>query len=129
MKFIQTDTAPTPNGHYNQASVVGQSLYISAQLPHENLLGPSSQLEEAIPAQTHSVLESLLAITHSAGGDVTNLAFVRFYTTDLRYWPLIDKAFATFMGNHKPARSVIIVSAIKQNFLVMAEATSELPKE
>lgn len=129
MKFIQTDTAPTPNGHYNQASVVGQSLYISAQLPHENLLGSSSQLEEAIPAQTHSVLESLLAITQSAGGDITNLAFVRFYTTDLRYWPLIDKAFATFMGSHKPARSVIIISAIKQNFLVMAEATSELPKE
>ncbi|GLT13806.1 RidA family protein [Vibrio algivorus] len=127
MKLINTTGSKEPNGHYSQASMIGNTLYVSAQLPEPILSPRHNDIEQEVGRQTRSVLTNILAITQAAGGTLNDIALVRFYSTDIKYWPMIDRAFADFMGDHLPARAVICIAAIKQDFLVMAEAISEIP--
>jgi reactive intermediate/imine deaminase len=118
LKPIHTPSAPQPNGHYSQAVLAGSHLFISVQLPMKNDAEESSSIEW----QTQSVLSSLLSITQAAGGGVRNIARVTFYVKDLSDWGRINEVFAKFMGDHKPARGVVAVAALKDNWLVAADA-------
>lgn len=126
MKLINTIGSKQPNGHYSQASSIGNTLYLSAQLPDTTFSAESDDIEQEVERQTRSILDNIIAIVQAAGSTRNNIAFVRFYSTDIRYWPIIDQAFADYMGAHKPARAVICVAAIKQDCLVMAEAIAEI---
>lgn len=126
MKFIDTTCAKQPNGHYSQATLISNTLYISAQLPDAAPCTERKDIEKEVERQTRSVLNNILGISQAAGGTLHSIALVRLYSTDVAYWPIIDQTFADFMGEHKPARAVICVAAIKQDFLVMAEAVAEI---
>ncbi|MCF7498247.1 RidA family protein [Vibrio sp. L5-1] len=126
MEFINTACAKQPNGHYSQATLISNTLYISAQLPDTAASVEKKDMAKEVERQTRSVLNNTLALTQAAGGTLQSIALVRFYSTDVKYWPILDQTFADFMGEHKPARAVICVASIKQDFWVMAEAIAEI---
>lgn len=124
--FIETPEANSPNGHYSQAVSVGGFLFVSAQLPSGEKTGLT--LEEMVKNQTESILEGILSITKAAGGNLGSICQMRFYVTNLENWHQIDQTYAAFMGSHKPARSVVNVVEIKNNYLVMADAVCHIEK-
>lgn len=124
--FIQSPNAPRPNGHYSQAVSAGGFLFVSAQLPRDNFSSSGLSLSEIVEEQTQSVMEGLLAIVQAAEGDVSSICHVRFYVTDLEHWSAVNERYAKFMGAHKPARSVLNVVRIKNDFLVMADAVCHI---
>jgi len=63
-KIINTPNAPAPIGPYNQAVLIGNTLYISGQIP----LDPSSAklVEGNIKKETLQCMENLSAILEAA---------------------------------------------------------------
>lgn len=127
--LINDADAPSPNGHYSQATCVGDIILISAQLPAIERDSSLRDPNDWVVAQTTAVLEHLLNITKRAGGNLGTIGFVRIYTSDIENWTSINEVYESFMGSHKPARAVVNVSNIKSGFDVMMEAIAAVAKE
>ena len=119
MKFVHTDGASEPNGHYSQGVLLGNLLLISHQLPSLN-----NAHDVPIERQVDNLLSAILSITEAAGGQLESIAQVIFRVVDLNDWGALNQAFSSFMGSHKPARSVIAVPQIKGGWRVSADAIS-----
>lgn len=105
MITISTPDAPPPRGHYSQAVVHGGAVYVSGQLPldphtGEMRLGP-------IEEQTEQVLKNLAAILEAAGSGIEELLKVTIYVSDMSLWDGVNAVYARFLGEHRPARSVV----------------------
>jgi 2-iminobutanoate/2-iminopropanoate deaminase len=40
----------------------------------------------------------------------------------MEYWPLVNKVFADFFGDHKPARAIVPVKELHYGFKIEADA-------
>ncbi|NOH85434.1 RidA family protein [Vibrio sp. 03-59-1] len=95
---------------------MSNTLYISEQLSDTAVSVEKKDMTKEVERQARSVLNNNLALTQTTGGTLHSLALVRLSFTDVTYWPIKDRTFADFMGEHKPARAVICAAAIKQDF-------------
>ncbi len=119
---IATYNAPFPGGHYSQAVVSGNMIFVSGQLPAIPLTG--DQLTGGISEQTLQTLKNLLNIVKAAGGDITTIVRTTIYTTDVKYWEEVNRVYADFFGPVKPARSIITVAGLHFGCLVEIEAVA-----
>lgn len=119
---VRTYEAPLPGGHYSQAVVAGNMIFVSGQLPFVPLTG--DKITGDISEQTLQVLKNLLSIVRAAGGDITTIARTTIYTTDLKSWGEINRVYADFFGPVQPARSIITVAALHYGCLIEIEAVA-----
>ncbi len=105
LKKITTDQAPVPAGHYSQAVVYQGLVYVSGQLPLDPVSGTlvSADLEE----QVRQTIRNVEAILHAAGSDLAYVLKTHIYIADVRYWPEVNRVYAAYFRDHKPARAVI----------------------
>ena len=114
--------APLPGGHYSQAIVSGNMIFVSGQLPVIPLTG--DKLTGTISEQTLQALKNVLSIVKAAGGDITTIARTTIYTTDVKYWEEINRVYADFFGHTLPARSIITVAGLHHGCLIEIEAVA-----
>lgn len=117
---VKTNEAPLPGGHYSQAIVSGNIIFVSGQLPFVPLTG--EKITGDISEQTLQVLKNVLSIVRAAGGDITTIARTTIYTTDVKFWGEVNKVYVDFFGLVQPARSIVTVSALHHGCLVEIEA-------
>lgn len=119
---VNTYDAPLPGGHYSQAVIAGNIIFVSGQLPVIPLTG--DKVTGDISEQTLQALNNLLSIVKAAGGDITTIARTTIYTTDIKNWEEVNRVYASFFGPVKPARSIITVASLHHGFLVEIEAVA-----
>lgn len=119
---VKTSDAPLPGGHYSQAVVTGNMIFVSGQLPFTPLAGDKKTGD--ISEQTLQALKNVLSIVRAAGGDIKTIARTTIYTTDLKSWGEINRVYADFFGPVQPARSIITVAALHYGCLVEIEAVA-----
>jgi len=119
---VTTYDAPLPAGHYSQAVVSGNVIFVSGQLPVVPLTG--DRLTGDISEQTMQALKNVLSIVKAAGGDITTIARTTIYTTDVKYWAEVNRVYADFFGPVLPARSIITVAGLHHGCLVEIEAVA-----
>lgn len=119
---VVTYEAPLPGGHYSQAVVAGNMIFVAGQLPKIPL--NDKNVTGDISKQTLQALKNVLSIVKAAGGDITTIARTTIYTTDVKHWEEINRVYADFFGAVQPARSIITVAALHHNFLVEIEAVA-----
>ena len=68
---IQSPDAPAAIGPYSQAILVGNTLYMSGQIPLEP---KTMQIVEGIDAQAHQVFRNLRAVAVAAGATLNDIA-------------------------------------------------------
>ena len=119
---ITTYEAPLPGGHYSQAVVSGNVIFVSGQLPVVPLTG--DRLTGSVSEQTLQALKNVLSIVEAAGGDITTIARTTIYTTDVKSWEEINRVYADFFGPVHPARSIITVAGLHHGCLVEIEAVA-----
>jgi len=125
MKFHHTDHAPAAIGPYSQSVSVDGWLYTSGQIaldPHTGEI-----VEGGFTAQAKRVLENLRAVLASAGCDFSHVVKATVYVTDLGNFPTLNELYGKALGDHRPARSTVEVSALPKGALVEVDLVARLP--
>jgi reactive intermediate/imine deaminase len=110
MQPVHTNFAPAAIGTYSQAIRVGDTVYLSGQIP----LNPDTMeiIDDDISLQINQVITNLAAVCHAAGGSLANIVKLSVYLTDLSHFPLINEAMAQHFTEPYPARAAIGVRAL-----------------
>ena len=119
-KIIYTENAPKPVGPYNQAVFVGDTLYISGQIP----LNPSSNsmIDSDISLATKQVMENIGAILEAAGMDFNNIVKCSIFVRDMAKFKDVNAVYFNYFPSDFPARETVEVSALPLNSLVEISA-------
>ncbi|WP_123771368.1 RidA family protein [Vulcaniibacterium tengchongense] len=109
-QIIQTDKAPAAIGPYSQAVRVGDTVYLSGQIP----LDPATGLlvEGDITAQARRAFDNLRAVCEAAGGSLERIVRLGLYLTDLDHFAAVNAVMGEYFRAPYPARSTIEVSAL-----------------
>ena len=124
MKAISTPIAPSPGGHYAQAIVLGDVVYVSGQLPIDPQTG--NVCDGDIEAQTRQVLRNLSAILKAANSGINQVVKTTVYVSDISLWGQVNEVYAAFFGMHRPARAVVPTRELHHGCLVEIEAIAVL---
>lgn len=124
IKKVFTTGAPVPAGHYSQATVYNNMVFISGQLPvipetGEKLTGP-------IGDQTLQVLKNIISIAEAAGSDVSKILKVTVYVSDIELWGEVNKVYSDFFGTHKPARAIVPVNELHYGCKIEMDAIAAI---
>lgn len=118
--IIHTDKAPAAIGTYSQAVRVGDTVYLSGQIP----LDPATmELAGAdVEVQIRRVFDNLAAVAEAAGGSLADAVRLTVYLTDLANFPLVNEVMAEYFSEPYPARAAIGVAALPRNAAVEIDA-------
>lgn len=118
--IIATPDAPVAIGTYSQAVKVGDTVYLSGQIP----LDPKTmQLADGpIENQVRRVFDNLLAVARAAGGDLTNVVKLNVYLTDLGNFAKVNEVMAEYFSEPYPARAALGVKELPKGVPVEMDA-------
>jgi reactive intermediate/imine deaminase len=122
--IISTANAPSAIGTYSQAVHVGNTIYLSGQIP----LIPETMevISEDFAQQADQVFKNMSEVIKAAGGTTANIVKVNLYLTDLGKFALVNEAMAKYFSEPYPARAAVEVSALPKGVQVEAEAVAIL---
>lgn len=119
-QIIDTDRAPRAIGTYSQAVQVGETLYLSGQIP---LVPETMELVQGdVQAQIRRVFDNLEAVAVAAGGGLADLVKLTVFLTELEDFPLVNQIMAEYFSEPYPARAVVGVSALPKGAAVEMDA-------
>ena len=126
MQLIETTKAAIPLGHYSQAVICSDLIFVSGILPIEPGEKPDSS--RSFEEQVDCVLRNASEILQEAKSNLSKVVKVTVYVTDVDNWSEFDRIYAGRFGAHKPARAVAPVSSLHHGFNVeidLIAATSD----
>ena len=113
-KILFTKNAPAPIGPYNQAVLVGNTLYTSGQIainPHTNELVLNS-----IEAETKQVMENLKAVLDAAEMDFEDVVKTTIFLMDMNDFTKINTIYGSYFNEKTaPARETVQVACLPKN--------------
>ena len=123
-EIIETARAPKAIGTYSQAVRVGDTVYISGQIPLDPATG--TLVSGDIEAEIRRAFENLKAIAEAAGGSLAQIAKVSVFLTDLAHFAKVNETMATYFSPPYPARAAIGVAALPRGARVEVEGVLAL---
>ncbi|HEY1284055.1 MAG TPA: RidA family protein [Steroidobacteraceae bacterium] len=123
-KIIQTERAPKAIGTYSQAVRVGDTVYLSGQIP----LDPATMelVTGDIEKEIRRVFENLKAVAEAAGGSLAQAVKVNVYLTDLANFAKVNEVMAQYIPEPFPARAAVGVAQLPRGSRVEIEAVLHL---
>ncbi len=123
-EIISTDKAPQAIGTYSQAVKIGNTVYLSGQIP---LVPETMEMVEGdMEQQIRRVFDNLQAVAQAAGGGLADVVKLNVFLTDLSHFPLVSKVMADYFSQPYPARAAIGVAALPRNAEVEMDGVLEL---
>lgn len=119
-EIIKTPHAPAAIGTYSQAVRVGDTVYLSGQIP----LDPATMelVRGDMEVQIRRVFDNLQAVAQAAGGNLTHVAKLTVFLTDLSHFALVNQIMAEYFEEPYPARAAIGVAALPKGAQVEMDA-------
>ena len=105
MTEVRCASAPPPGGHYKQAILHGNTLYVSGQLGVTSTTVEPSGV--AVADQMAFALGNVERIAGVVGSSRADVVKCTVYVADVDHWGEVDRAYAGFFGGHRPARSIV----------------------
>ena len=121
---IHTRDAPEAIGTYSQAIKVGQTVFISGQIPLEP--GTMNIVDEDIRAQTHRVFNNLAAVVREGGGNLDDVVKLTVFLTDLSHFAVVNEVMAEHFNPPYPARAAVGVAALPKGVPIEIDAIAHL---
>lgn len=123
MKFVATDQAAAAIGPYSQGVIAGNLFYSSGQIP----LAPSGEMVEgSIADQAHQVFANLKAVLAEAGSSLEGVIKTTVFIKDMNDFAALNEVYASYFGDHKPARSTVEVARLPKDAKVEIEVIAAL---
>ncbi|MCO6441123.1 MAG: RidA family protein [Nitrococcus mobilis] len=123
-EIIHTDNAPSAIGPYAQAVRVGETVYLSGQIPLDPLT--MELVAGDIATQTRRVFDNLRAVCQGAGGDLADIVKLTIYLTDLSHFARVNEIMSEYFREPYPARAAVGVAALPRAAAVEMEAIVSL---
>ena len=122
--IIHTEKAPQAIGTYSQAVKVGNTVYLSGQIP---LVPETMEMVEGdMETQIRRVFDNLSAVAEAAGGSLADIAKLNIFLTDLGHFPLVNEVMASYLQQPYPARAAIGVASLPKGSAVEMDGVLEL---
>jgi 2-iminobutanoate/2-iminopropanoate deaminase len=113
-KIIFTDKAPAPIGPYNQAVLVGNTLYTSGQIA----LNPSTMelVLDDIETETKQVMENMKAVLEAADMTFENVVKTTIFIMNMGDFARINSVYGSYFDKKTaPARETVQVACLPKN--------------
>ena len=116
---IPTAAAPAAIGIYSQAVRVGNTIWVSGQIP----LDPATKelVKGDAEAQVRQVFENLKAIVLASGASLDDVVKATVFLVDLSHFGLVNKVMAEYFREPYPARAAVGVAALPRGAQVEVE--------
>lgn len=113
-KIINTPKAPAPIGPYNQAILVGDTLYVSGQIPINPVTGVL--LEGDIKKETQQCMENLSAILEAAGMTFEHVVKTSVFLKDMNQFAKVNEVYGGYFNvETAPARETVEVARLPKS--------------
>ena len=121
---IATQSAPQAIGPYSQGIKVGNTVWISGQIP----LDPASMemVTGDIGAEAEQVFSNLKAVAAAAGGSLDDAVKINISLTDLGDFEAVNTIMANHFNEPYPARACVQVAALPKGARIEVEAILSL---
>ena len=113
-KIIYTDKAPAPIGPYNQAVLVGNTLYTSGQIA----LNPATMelVLDDIETETKQVMENMKAVLAAADMTFENVIKTTIFIMNMGDFARIKTVYGSYFDEATaPARETVQVACLPKN--------------
>ena len=127
-KTISTPKAPPALGPYSQAIWLGNLLFLSGQIPLNNL---GELVVGSIEEQAEQVFGNINEIIKAAGGTIDEVIKLSVFLTDMADFEAINEVMMAIFSEPYPVRTTFAVSALPKNSPLEIEAlvNIESPKQ
>ena len=123
-EIIFTNDAPKAIGTYSQAVKIGNTVYLSGQIP---LIPKTMEMIDGdIKEQITRVFMNLDAVAKASGGSLSDVSKLNIFLVDLSDFPLVNEIMSEYFNEPYPARAVIGVSNLPKGAMVEMDATMTL---
>lgn len=124
VNYLHTDNAPAAIGPYSQATIAGGFLFTAGQIP----LDPVTMkvIDGDVVAQAERVLANLSAVLTQAGCGWSDVVRTTVFLHDMADFPRVNEVYAKALGDARPARSTVQVSALPRGVLIEIDAIAKV---
>lgn len=122
-KIIYTDKAPAPIGPYNQAVLVGNTLYTSGQIA----LNPATMelVLDDIETETKQVMENMKAVLAAADMTFENVIKTTIFIMNMGDFTRINAVYGSYFDEATaPARETVQVACLPKNVNIEISMTA-----
>ncbi|RAZ65834.1 RidA family protein [Planococcus maitriensis] len=123
MKYVATDKAAAAIGPYSQGVISGDMFYSSGQIP---LKADGELAEGGVAEQTHQVFANLQAVLEEAGSSLQHVIKTTVFIKDMNDFAELNSIYASYFGDHKPARSTVEVARLPKDVKVEIEVIAKV---
>ena len=123
MKYVATDKAAAAIGPYSQGIISGDMFYSSGQIP---LKADGELAQGGIAEQTHQVFANLQAVLEEAGSSLGQVIKTTVFIKDMNDFAELNTIYASYFGEHKPARSTVEVARLPKDVKVEIEVIAKV---
>lgn len=124
IQVISTDNASPAGGHYSQAVVYNNLVFVSGQLP---ITPQGEKINGDIKDQSRQVLDNVQAILEAAGSSLNAVLKSTIYVSDISLWGQVNEIYAEYFQDHRPARAVVPTRDLHHGFLIEMEVIAAIP--
>ena len=125
LKIVHTADAPAAIGPYSQGVVANGFLFTAGQIA----LDPASG--QVVPGdvrvQTERVMSNLAAVLGTVNATWKDIVKTTVFVHDMNEFPAVNEVYGRALGDARPARSTVQVSALPRGVLVEIEAVVAIP--
>jgi len=116
IEYVATPDAPQAIGPYSQAVKAAGFVYTSGQIALDPATG--KLVDGSFEDQVHRVFKNLEAILRAAGTDFSRVLKATVFLTSLDNFSALNTIYASYFGDHKPARTTVEVPALPKTAAV-----------
>lgn len=125
LEIVHTADAPAAIGPYSQGVVANGFLFTAGQIAIDPASG--QVITGDVRAQTERVMSNLAAVISTVNATWKDIVKTTVFLHDMNDFPAVNEVYGRALGDARPARSTVQVSALPRGVLVEIEAVVAIP--
>ena len=125
VKTVHTNAAPAAIGPYSQGIVANGFLFTSGQIAIDPATGQI--VNGDVAKQTERVMANLAAVLATVNATWKDVVKTTVFLHDMGDFPVVNEVYGKALGEARPARSTVQVSALPRGVLVEIDAVVAVP--
>ncbi len=125
VKTVHTNAAPAAIGPYSQGIVANGFLFTAGQIAIDPATGQI--VAGDVAKQTERVMANLAAVLATVNATWKDVVKTTVFLHDMGDFPVVNEVYGKALGEARPARSTVQVSALPRGVLVEIDAVVAVP--